>query len=117
MNTGRIVTLSIAKHFSRWPAGRFQSDGRFNGERFRQEHLVPALRRLGSSDRLQVVFDELEGAGSSFLEEAFGGLVRVEGFEKSFLDAHLEPFTSEPRLRDFVVMSRKHIERAAQSTR
>ena len=112
MNTGQTVTLSIAKAFSRWPAGRFASDGPFNGERFRQEVLAPALRKLKPGKRLKVEFNELEGAGSSFLEEAFGGLVREEGFDKAFLNSHLELSATEAGLEDLVRMARKHIEDA-----
>ena len=34
--------------------------------------------------------DGAVGYGPSFLEEAFGGLVRCEGFEKSTLDTRLK---------------------------
>lgn len=114
MTTGLTVTLSIAKRFSRYPAGRVPADGPYNGTRFREEFLVPELRRLGPSDRLQVDFDGLEGAGSSFLEEAFGGLVRVERMDRPFLDTRLDLTTTQDGLRDFVRMARKHIENAIE---
>lgn len=50
-----------------------RSDGPYSGERFRDEFLVPSLR-AGRSVRIN--FDGARGYGSSFLEEAFGGLVR-----------------------------------------
>ncbi|MDX2102361.1 MAG: STAS-like domain-containing protein [Alphaproteobacteria bacterium] len=70
--------LSIANDFSRFPAGRYKDDGPYSGEKFREEFLVPALRAN------EVVFVDLSGTkgfGSSFLEEAFGGLLRI-GFTK-----------------------------------
>lgn len=70
--------IDIAKDFSRYPAGRFISDGPFSGERFRNEFLVPALQ---NNEKIVVNLDGTRGYGSSFLEEAFGGLVRL-GFDK-----------------------------------
>ncbi len=66
--------LSIAKDFSEFPAGRERKDGPYSGERFREELLVPLLRK--NDNVLEIDFDGTMGFGSSFLEEAFGGLVR-----------------------------------------
>ena len=69
--------INVERDFSRYPAGRYESDGPHNGQTFREKFLVPAL-----SARTEKVLIELDGArgyGSSFLEEAFGGLVR-DGF-------------------------------------
>lgn len=68
-----MVTIKVAEQFSRFPAGRFEKDGPFSGELFRRKYLVPALEK---SDDLVVELDGARGYGSSFLEEAFGGLVR-----------------------------------------
>ena len=77
------TTIDIAKDFSAFPAGRLITDGPFSGARFRDELLVPALKE---SDEVQVIIDGAKGYGSSFLEEAFGGLVR-NGFDvKSLKD-------------------------------
>lgn len=72
-----MIEIHIAKDFSRAPAGRYRDDGPRSGQAFREEYLAPALRK---EDEVVVYLDEVEGYGSSFLEEAFGGLVRVEGF-------------------------------------
>ena len=84
------ITLDIAKVFSRYPAGRLQVDGPFSGERFRNEVIAPALRRF---EKVTILLDGAAGYGSSFLEEAFGGLIR-DGFELAFLQARLD-FVSE----------------------
>ena len=115
MTEERTVTLSIADQFSRFPAGRFLTDGEFSGTRFRTEYLTPALKGLGETQRLKVTFDGVAGLGSSFLEEAFGGLVRDERLEKAFLDAHLIITTDEEDLKDFVGLAWKYIERAANA--
>ena len=66
--------IDIAKDFSDTPIGRYHpEDGPFTGERFREEFLYPALKEHGE---VSVSIDGTEGYGSSFLEEAFGGLVR-----------------------------------------
>jgi hypothetical protein len=70
--------ISVAKDFSQYPGGRFYADGPYPGEKFRNELLVPALR--ASQSVVTVDLDGTIGYGSSFLEEAFGGLVRLDGF-------------------------------------
>jgi hypothetical protein len=81
----KTVSIDIGKKFSRYPAGRFVDDGPFSGERFRDEFLVPPLRR---EETVEVLMDSTAGYGSSFLEEAFGGLIRV-GISPRIVKAHL----------------------------
>ena len=69
-------TITIAKDFSPYPAGRFCSDGPNSGERFREEFLLPNIEQ---GTNTTIIFNGARGYGSSFLEEAFGGLVR-KGF-------------------------------------
>ena len=88
-------TISIAKNFSRFPGGRFRTDGPFSGEAFRRKHLVPALRM---DTPLSVDLNGTLGYGSSFLEEAFGGLVRVEEFTASRLRILLRFVSDDPSL-------------------
>ena len=68
-----MIIIKIAEEFSRFPAGRFIKDGPFSCEYFRTKFLEPPLRR---SEELTVDMDGARGYGSSFLEEAFGGLIR-----------------------------------------
>ena len=79
--------ISIAKQFSPTPAGRYLADGPFPGEKFRTDLLLPALRQ--GDDAITVDMDGASGYGSSFLEEAFGGLVRVGGFDPALLHRRL----------------------------
>lgn len=67
--------LKVADDFSRSPSGRYLSDGPNSGERFREELLYPAL----VEDKVEVNLDGVLTLGSSFLDEAFGGLVREKG--------------------------------------
>ena len=77
--------IDVARSFTPYPVGRTRSDGRYSGEAFREDHLVPALRE----GAVAVVMDGTKGYGSSFLEEAFGGLVRHHGFEPDQLRERL----------------------------
>jgi hypothetical protein len=81
--------ITIATDFTKYPGPRYERDGPYSGEQFREAILVPALRSAQERDTvLTVVLDGVAGYGSSFLEEAFGGLVRA-GFASEFLKRHL----------------------------
>lgn len=82
-----MTTIAIAKEFSEYPAGRYREDGEFSGEVFRDDLLVP---RLTQYDVVEVNLDGSMGYGSSFLEEAFGGLVRLGKFTKEALRKKLK---------------------------
>lgn len=92
MVTESTRTINIARDYSTEPAGRFPEDGDFNGQRFRKEILLPALRQ---NTKVLVDFDGTEGYGSSFLEEAFGGLVRLEGLSPTMLRDGMEILSKE----------------------
>lgn len=78
--------IDISKNFSDVPAGRYKTDGPNSGERFRNDLLVPALQ---TRERVEVILDGAEGYGSSFLEEAFGGLVRNTDYTREYLASNL----------------------------
>lgn len=84
-----MQTIEVVKKFSPKPYGRYQKpddpDDR-SGERFRKEFLAPELRK---NDKVHVVLDGYNRYGRSFLDEAFGGLIRYEGFTKQDLDEKL----------------------------
>lgn len=72
-----MITISIAKDFSRIPGARFPEEGDHSGQDFRTKVLLPKLKEaLEQKEKLQVVLDGTAGLGTSFLEEAFGGLIR-----------------------------------------
>lgn len=75
--------ILVASDFSEFPAGRIPDDGPNSGERFREEILVPALR--ADDDPIEINLDDTLGYGSSFLDEAFAGLIRINGFAKDEL--------------------------------
>ncbi|MBB1350865.1 MULTISPECIES: STAS-like domain-containing protein [unclassified Pseudoalteromonas] len=74
MSNSNIIYL---KDFSLIPFGRYKSDGPHSGEEFRKDRLLNALNEF---DKVTVILDDIEvELSSSFLEETFGGLIRVEG--------------------------------------
>lgn len=86
--------INIARDFSRSPAGRYISDGPNSGEKFRKEFLIPSIR---ACRRLIVEMDGTRGYGSSFLEEAFGGLRRA-GFARDELMSKIQIVSSDKSL-------------------
>jgi hypothetical protein len=84
------MIVSIAKDFHPAPAGRYIADGPNSAQRFRDEILEPRLREaIAGGSVLVVRLDGMFAVSSSFLEEAFGGLVRSRVFTYEQLKAHL----------------------------
>jgi hypothetical protein len=80
------VRVSVAHDYSDRPGGRFEWEGKNSGERFREEVLVHRYRHARDHDVMLVVdLDGTSGYASSFLEEAFGGMIRKRYAEKSDL--------------------------------
>ena len=73
LSTSLKLDIDIGRDFTRFPAGRYITDGNFSGEKFRDQVLLPALTKY---HEVRVFLDGTMGYGSSFLEEAFGGLIR-----------------------------------------
>lgn len=68
-----MKTVIVAKDFTRFPSGRYKENGDTSGQSFRERFLEGPIA-LG--EEVVVDLDGTVGYGSSFLEEAFGGLVR-----------------------------------------
>ena len=79
--------IQLAKEFSRAPFGRTPKDGPHSGQVFRDRHLVPALEK---HEHVEVWLDGVAMLGTSFLEEAFAGLVRSGSFTEDELRRKLE---------------------------
>lgn len=81
--------MSVVKitDFSPFPAGRYVADGPYSGQAFRDDILIP---NLNENDIVKVDLSGAFGFGSSFLEEAFGGLIRVGHFTLKALKEKLK---------------------------
>lgn len=108
------VTLSIAKEFSETPIGRDEHDHvELNGDIFREQVLLPKLLKARSEGRRLIVdFDGLQSCGSSFLESAFGGLVRLNGIDKRDLLNRIEFRYTAPRYGRYERSVLRHINKA-----
>ncbi|UQY33838.1 STAS-like domain-containing protein [Pseudomonas fulva] len=81
------MTIHVAKEFTKLPCVRLRDDGKKSGEEFREDILLPALKR---NDKVVVDLNGVLTLGSSFLEETFGGLVRKGYFTAKELKSRLE---------------------------
>ncbi len=82
--------ILYVRDFTRTPGPRLKEDGKYSGEEFQEDHLLPRyLEAVNKGVRLYVVLEETMGYASSFLEEAFGGLIR-RGFKKKEVKEHLK---------------------------
>ena len=75
--------ISIANEFSKEPLGRFPDDSDASGTAFRDLLLAPTLENFDGI--IEIDLDGTEGYGSSFLEEAFGGIIRNYNFRADTL--------------------------------
>ncbi len=74
------VVINIAKDFSPTPGPRYTHEGKHSGEDFRKTVLFPRVKSaLDSNSAIEVQLDGTAGYGTSFLEESFGGLIRIHG--------------------------------------
>ncbi len=93
------IKYNLAKEFSPYPAGRTVDESDYSGQAFR-EVLLEKLQSLGERDHLIISLVGLRTAGSSFLEEAFGGLVRLGVFTAQTLHKLLKFETDMPFLEE-----------------
>lgn len=89
--------LLLIADFSRYPSGRDSNDSTYNGEDYRKNILLPKIETaIEQGHVLTVSLRGVMSFGSSFLEEAFGGLVRKEGLSKADILSHLEIDPGKP---------------------
>jgi hypothetical protein len=103
------MMIKIASEFSEVPAGRFRTDGDYSGERFREDILRQAL---ASADEVVVDIDGASGYPSSFLEEAFGGLVRKGYFTRAELHRKLKIKAADGAFKPYAVAIWRFIDQA-----
>jgi|LakMenE01Jun11ns_1017448.scaffolds.fasta_scaffold9553400_2 hypothetical protein len=80
-----MIKFVVATDFSKYTGSRYRKHGKHSGEEL-CDMLVPLLREVEQGrSRLLVDLDGTSGYARSFIEEAFGGLVRRYGFNRLFL--------------------------------
>lgn len=71
------MLIKVVEEYTDTPGARYYKQGPFPGEEFRDKLLYPKYgEAIKNKEELVVDLDGGYGYGSSFLEEAFGGLVR-----------------------------------------
>lgn len=109
--------LTIAKDYSRYPGPRYAEDGPFSGEEFRDKLLVPALKKAEQEgEKIVVNLDGARGYTASFLEEAFGGLIRKRAFTKEQLGKLLEVQAEDRRVIYWRNRIKQYLDRAAEAS-
>lgn len=102
MATRQQVRLSIADEFSRTPGPRTRAEGANSAEEFLDRVLLRRFDEAIAADWVLLVdLDGGYGYGTSFLEEAFGGLARRRGIREVLEHVDFKS-DEEPYLRDDV---------------
>ncbi|WP_420415940.1 STAS-like domain-containing protein [Marinovum algicola] len=105
--------IRIADDFNEFPGGRYPEDGDGNGTDFRERFLEPALSR---GERVKIDLDGTRGYPSSFLEEAFGGLIR-KGVSREKIKATFEFVATQPGFSRFIDLIDEHLKRADKAAK
>jgi len=90
---------SIAESYTKKPGPRYKWQGNKSGEDFLETVLLDLFEDcVGAHEKLVINLDKTVGYGSSFLEESFGGLVRIKN--RDLVNKHLSFISKE---EDFLI--------------
>lgn len=96
MKAANKLTLNIAKEFSTTPGSRKIKESVFSGEKLRSEILFPLVKKaMTENSKIEINLDGTAGFGTSFLEEAFGGLIRENKLDYNDLSKRLSFISTE----------------------
>lgn len=96
MEIANKTTFSVARSFSRTPGPRYRDEGKNSGQELREDHLMGLLKTCQlSSHKLEINLDGTAGYATSFLEEAFGGLIRNDKIKLETLNSMLTFVSTE----------------------
>ena len=100
-------TIVIVDDFDPHPYGRTPEDGESSGEKFREELLAPALKHY---EYVHVDLTGYNRYGRSFLDEAFGGLIRESHFSGD--EIHRKLTYTHDLLESLIIVIDERIEAA-----
>ena len=115
VNFSDLNTINISKDFSRYPSGRYIEDGDGNGTTFREKFLRPAMMNK-SGFGVKVVLDGTAGYPSAFLDEAFGGLVREDGFSAHDILEKFVFIANESGYARYIDLIKEYVQQARPKT-
>lgn len=106
--------IKIAELFTPYPGGRYSVGKNDSGQEFRDSILFPELKKAIEGGYILIIdLDGVAGYSSSFLDEAFGGLVREYHMDKGTLAKTMNLVSEEdPYCIDEIM---EYIENAASS--
>lgn len=107
------LVIKVAEDYSATPLGRYRKHGEFSGQRFREDFLIPAIEKY---ENITIDFDGVAGLPSSFLEEAFGGLVRTGNVTAKEFFARVVIMATNPSLTLAKDRVRRYVSAAEVST-
>lgn len=96
-----MCTIYIGNQFHNDPSGRYYTDGDGSGEEFREEVLRPLLACKNIKKITINISRNVEGYGSSFLVEAFGGLIKYGYFKSEFVKEKIDLSIDDDDLDDY----------------
>ena len=107
------MKIKIAEEFSDTPGGRTIEEGAFSGELFRNQLLLKRYTEaIEKDEKLVVDFDGAFGYPPSFLDEAFGGLVKViqkKNILNNIIIISNDDLTIERKIKKYVADAEKEI--------
>lgn len=106
-----MTTISIARDFSQAPVGVYRNDSNYSAEKFREDILIPAIRR----DNVKIDLSGTCGYGASWLQGVFGTLYTCNQFHETYLDNHLEVYASDPKDNCYLDAVKRYIEEAKKA--
>jgi len=90
------IYIYVVKEFSDFTGVRYCSDAPYSGELFRKTLLLPRFQQAVSEDKILIVnLDGAFGYTCSFLDEAFGGLIRIHHCTLENVKKHLQIISDE----------------------
>lgn len=90
------VIYKLTTEYTDMPGGRYIKDGDYSGEHFRDSVLISMLKKcLNDKTKLVIDLDGGFGYPPSFLEEAFGGIIRTGQFTKDDVLKNIEFISRE----------------------
>ncbi len=88
--------LKVIEDFNFTTGPRYIREGANSGEEFRINVLYPKVKEaINNKCVLEIDLDGAAGYGTSFLEEAFGGLIRENNLSYNAINSHIRIISTE----------------------
>lgn len=108
-----MTTIRVAD-FSTTPGGRTPAQGPKSGQEFRTRVLAPQVKKaLQQGGSVEVNFDGVVGAPTSFLEETFGGLIRDLEVPYDRMEKTLYVTARAKELQAYITLAHRYMQEAS----